>query len=309
MRLEQLSYIIEVAKEHNITKAAKNLYISQPTLSNAITAFEEELAIEVFHRSRNGTSLTPIGRVIVSKAQNIINEINDIQRLSLKNKDVDKLKIQLLAIPLFCHSLVLDVMMSFKKDYANVDILINETTIENIINQVYKGTADIGLVAYTSLVKSALAEEIATKNLHLHTLFKDYFYVYVRSDHPLAKYKSITVDELINHEIVLFSSQGYKGIRNDLALPKTKDTAFCVLHDKESIKRLVADYQYATMMPSFIYKGDPDILSGSVIPIPLNDFDTYFEISTLTNCSITLSNIETHFLEMIVAKGRVLSGN
>ena len=58
MNLQQLKYVITVAETKSITKAAGQLYISQPSLSNAIKGLEEETGIAIFVRSRSGVTLT-----------------------------------------------------------------------------------------------------------------------------------------------------------------------------------------------------------------------------------------------------------
>ena len=58
MTLQQLRYLIEVAEKGSITEAAKNLYISQPSLSGAIKEIEKESKITIFNRCRAGVALT-----------------------------------------------------------------------------------------------------------------------------------------------------------------------------------------------------------------------------------------------------------
>lgn len=61
MTLQQLKYIIEVANRGSINEAAKRLFISQPTLSNAIRDLEEEMQLSIFERSNKGISLSKEG--------------------------------------------------------------------------------------------------------------------------------------------------------------------------------------------------------------------------------------------------------
>ena len=65
MEMRQLLQVMEVYKTHSISKAAQNLYISQPTLTVSIRQLEEELGEQLFVRSRRGTETTPFGRRFV----------------------------------------------------------------------------------------------------------------------------------------------------------------------------------------------------------------------------------------------------
>ena len=71
MRLEQLQYVVEIDKTRSISKAAKNLYITQPSISAAISALEKELNIKIFERTKNGVDPTPEGEKIVFLAQEV----------------------------------------------------------------------------------------------------------------------------------------------------------------------------------------------------------------------------------------------
>ena len=72
MDFKQLAYIIKVAECRNITKAAKELFISQPSLSQFITKAEEELGVRLFDRSMNPLSLTYAGTKYIEAARKII---------------------------------------------------------------------------------------------------------------------------------------------------------------------------------------------------------------------------------------------
>ena len=65
MERSQLLYVVEVAKQSNITRAAEVLHLSQPSLSNQILALERELGVSLFERTRKGVSVTEAGESFV----------------------------------------------------------------------------------------------------------------------------------------------------------------------------------------------------------------------------------------------------
>ena len=93
MKLEYLHYIVEVNRCRSISKAAKNLYITQPTLSVALSNLEEELGYPLFVRSRQGVIPTNEGLKIIESAQEIIIKMNELQELSEHMGDNQKIKI------------------------------------------------------------------------------------------------------------------------------------------------------------------------------------------------------------------------
>ena len=76
MDFKQITYIIKVAECRNITKAARELYISQPSLSQLISKAEEELGIRIFDRNTNPLTLTYAGKRYIEEAKKII-DINE----------------------------------------------------------------------------------------------------------------------------------------------------------------------------------------------------------------------------------------
>lgn len=75
MTIQQLKYIITVAETGSITEAAKKLYISQPSLSNAIKDIEKETKLTVFHRSRQGIALTKEGLEFLGYARSVVQQM------------------------------------------------------------------------------------------------------------------------------------------------------------------------------------------------------------------------------------------
>lgn len=80
MRIEDLLYFRAVAEEHSLTQAAKTLYISQPSLSNAMTKLEEELGITLFTRSQKGIILTADGKEFLQYANQVLEQLDLMQR-------------------------------------------------------------------------------------------------------------------------------------------------------------------------------------------------------------------------------------
>ena len=72
MDLKQLEYIVKIADENSITRAAERLYISQSGLNQQLLKLESELGIQLFHRSKNDLRLTEAGKVYVSYARQML---------------------------------------------------------------------------------------------------------------------------------------------------------------------------------------------------------------------------------------------
>ncbi len=80
MTLNELRYIVAVARERHFGHAAEACFISQPTLSVAVKKLEEELGLSLFERRKGEVSVTPIGEQIVTQAQRVLEEASSIRR-------------------------------------------------------------------------------------------------------------------------------------------------------------------------------------------------------------------------------------
>lgn len=91
MKLTQLEYFCVAARYHNITKAAKELFVTQPLISNAIKALEEEFGVNLFFRNNNKLTLTPEGELFIIVPKNFshtliqwnLNFMNFVKKLHL----------------------------------------------------------------------------------------------------------------------------------------------------------------------------------------------------------------------------------
>ena len=82
MRLEQLQYIIEIEKTGSISKAAENLYLTQPSVSAGVSALEKELKFKIFKRTKSGMSPTAEGEQVLALARDILAKTQEIHALS-----------------------------------------------------------------------------------------------------------------------------------------------------------------------------------------------------------------------------------
>lgn len=85
MTIQQLQYVLEISRTGSVSKAARNLYLSQPNISNAIKNLESELNITIFERTPMGMQLTPIGKKLVKKAAVIMEDIRDITAVNYED--------------------------------------------------------------------------------------------------------------------------------------------------------------------------------------------------------------------------------
>ena len=87
MNLKDLQYFISLAKHKNFSKAARECFVTQPTLSNQISKLEEELELSLFERTNRKVSITQEGKLILDVAKKTLENISEIQKIAHRFKE------------------------------------------------------------------------------------------------------------------------------------------------------------------------------------------------------------------------------
>lgn len=208
MRIEQLTYFLEVAKTHSINKAAENLFVTQPGLSDSIKKMEGELGLKLLNRSKTGVSLTENGKIVAQHALTILDAYQDMLRDLTVINSPEHAQLQgtitIATPPLFAASVLTDVNTIFRNTYPQANVRYLELTEKEIFKMVKEQRADLGFYA-TSYIPNATLEALANDpELVRIELFQDELVVCMSQRSPLAKYKALPPSAIHNEKTVTF---------------------------------------------------------------------------------------------------------
>ena len=122
MNINHLYYFVEAVKLSSINKAAKSLFITQSSLSGALTALEKELGLKLIYRTYNGISLTKEGKVVFEDAVNILKTINSWSNLSTSVISLPKTTFPVAIVPSMHNSFFNDVILELCEQNPEVTI-------------------------------------------------------------------------------------------------------------------------------------------------------------------------------------------
>src|SRR5665648_689657 len=138
MRLEQLYYLCEIAKNKSISYTAELVHVSQPALSNAIHKLEAELGVKLLNRLRQGVYLTEEGKKVVKTATEILANIQHLEydlALSKVKKQNQVGNLTLHTTQQLANTILTKVLMDFYKKYPHIRINIKESnSLQSISN-------------------------------------------------------------------------------------------------------------------------------------------------------------------------------
>ncbi|MFT5520993.1 MAG: LysR family cys regulon transcriptional activator [Enterobacterales bacterium] len=199
MKLQQLKYLVAIEENNlSISRAAEKIFTSQPGISKQLRLLEEELDCQIF--SRNGkqlVSVTPLGTEIIHRSRNILQEMNNIKRLSSeKNITTENTTISLATTQTQAKYVLPSVFTQFHKIYKNLKIEIEQGSTEQTLELLSKDKVDFAIIS---------------GNLNLHSdIIKIPCYQWHRLvifplDHPLGELKNITLKDIAQYPLITYN--------------------------------------------------------------------------------------------------------
>ncbi len=191
--LTKLQAFLYAAESLSFSDAARQLHLSQPTISHHIKAFEQELGVELFTRAGSGLKLTDAGRLLMSQAGKLLREANAVEQM------MDSLQVKIAGqIAIACSTtsgkyVLPQVAARFRQQHPDVKISILACTQEHVVPQLMQEEADLGVVSY----------DACGGELECQEFFQDHIVLIVPAEHPWARRQSVEPAELLGTPFII----------------------------------------------------------------------------------------------------------
>ena len=202
MTLQQLRYVTMVAETGTITEAANRLYISQPSLTNAIHELEKEMNIVIFNRTNKGISLSREGEDFLGYARQILEQAAILE---------DKYKGNGGGKKQYCvstqhYSFAVNAFVDLIKEYGQdeYDFSLRETQTYEIIEDVARLRSEIGILFLNDFNEAVINKILKSYDLEFHQLYVAKPHVFISRKHPLAGKDRIINEELEEYPYLSF---------------------------------------------------------------------------------------------------------
>jgi LysR family hydrogen peroxide-inducible transcriptional activator len=186
MTLTQLKYILAVERCHNFAQAARECFVTQPTLSMQIHKLEDYLQVTVFDRSAQPTRPTALGQKVLDMAREVVRRSDALEDLAKSVRNEIAGEYNLGVIPTLAPSLVPLFVGAFEKRFPKVQLRVYEHQTETLIQLLKEDKLDGGLCA----------GPLGVKGLHEEPLFWEPFELMFSAGHELLKDKEVREDKL-----------------------------------------------------------------------------------------------------------------
>lgn len=202
MTLNQLRYVIEVANSTSMNEAARNLFISQPSLSAAIHELEAEIGMDIFIRTNRGITVTPEGKEFLGYARQVVEQYELVEARYISKSETKKRFSVSMQHYTFAVNAFIEVAKKFGLD--DYDFSVHETRTSEVIQNVKNFKSEVGILYLNDFNEQVLRKIFAENDLSFHKLFDCHIYAYITKKHPLAGKERVTLEELSEYPCLAF---------------------------------------------------------------------------------------------------------
>lgn len=294
MRIQQLEYLERIVEAGSINEAAKRLFLTQPSLSNAVQELENEMGIQIFQRSSGGISLTAEGREFMTYSKQILDQVN-LMNERYKNGQQRK---QSFSVSAQHYAFVVHAFVELIKSVnANeYQFTLRETETQNIFNDLAQFKSELGILYTNGFNQKIMQRLFKENNLVFTPLFVAKPHIFVSRYNPLTSKSSVNLSDLEDYPYLSYE----QGEVNSFYF---SEEILSTLSHKKSIK--VSDR--ATIFNLMVGLNGYTISSGiissklnddKIVAIPLN-VDDDITMGWLKHRQVELSPLAERYLTML----------
>lgn len=294
MTLQQLKYVVTVADKGTISDAAKELFVSQPSITNAIKELENEMQITIFNRTNKGIVVSNAGDEFLAYARQVLEQAHLLEEKYLNvKKQSPRFSVSTQHYSFAVNAFV-DVIRQF--DGNQYDFTLRETQTYEIIEDVSRLKSEIGILYTSSKNEEVISKLIKQNNLEFEKLFIAKPHVFISSKHPLAEKESIDLVELDEYPYLSFEQGAYNSFYFSEEILSTLDRNKNIkVRDRATLFNLVIGLNGYTVSTGIISK---ELNGENIIAKPLR-VEEYMCVGTIRQKNMPLSRYGKTYMEAL----------
>ncbi|MCR5701698.1 MAG: LysR family transcriptional regulator [Lachnospiraceae bacterium] len=292
MTLMQLKYVIKVSESSSMSEAARDLFISQPSLSESIKDLEEEVGLELFNRSNRGITLTNEGKEFIGYAKQVVEQYTLMESKYIE-KTAEKKRF---SVSMQHYSFAVNAFVELVKQFGmdKYEFAVKESRTYDVIDDVRTFRSELGILYINDFNRKVMMKLFKDNDLEFVPIVDCPIYVYLWKKHPLASKESIDIEELSEYPCLAFD----QGNNNSFYFAEE------VLSTYE-YKQIIRANDRATMLNLMVGLNGYTLCSG-IICEPLNgvDFcavklksDEIMTIGYIKRKNVTLTKLGQKYVE------------
>jgi DNA-binding transcriptional LysR family regulator len=292
--LQQLKYVIEVANRRSINEAAKRLFITQPSLSNAIKDLEEEIQISIFERSNKGITLSKEGVEFLSYARQVVEQAELLESRYLNAKPSP----QHFSVSTQHYAFAVNAFVSLVQEFGldEYEFALRETKTYEIIEDVKTLRSEIGILYLNEFNEKVINKMLKAANLQFNSLFKAKPHVFISIKNPLANQSIVTIDELQEYPYLSFDQGEYNSFHfSEEILSTISHKKSIRVTDRATLFNLLIGLNGYTISTGVL---NADLNGNEIIPVPL-DCEETIHVGWISHKNTMLTKLGAAYVEAL----------
>lgn len=187
MEMHQVRYFLAVADELNFTRAAERCSVSQPTMTRAIRQLEHNLGGTLFHRERQRTHLTELGRIMLPYMHQIWSQAEEARRTAQQYGRAERTSLSLGLMCTVAPPTLIELVRRMRANHPMIELKLLDATAADLGTKLASGALEVAIYCQPERVDDSL---------HRVVLYREQFKIVVAPDHPLAAREVVRVRDL-----------------------------------------------------------------------------------------------------------------
>lgn len=292
--LQQLKYVIEVANRRSINEAAKRLFITQPSLSNAIKDLEEEIQISIFERSNKGITLSKEGVEFLSYARQVVEQAELLESRYLNAKPSP----QHFSVSTQHYAFAVNAFVSLVQEFGldEYEFALRETKTYEIIEDVKTLRSEIGILYLNEFNEKVINKMLKAANLQFNSLFKAKPHVFISIKNPLANQSIVTIEQLQEYPYLSFDQGEYNSFHfSEEILSTISHQKSIRVTDRATLFNLLIGLNGYTISTGVL---NADLNGNEIIPVPL-DCEETIHVGWISHKNAMLTKLGAAYIEAL----------
>ncbi len=193
MEMQQLRYVVAVARTRNFSRAAEQCRVSQPSLSQQIQKLEDELGERLFERMKREARPTSHGDAFLLRAVRILEEVDAAKREATDARDLLRGTVTVGVLPTIAPYLLSSAMSEFARKFPGMEIIVQEDTTARLLKLAHAYEIDFALASLP----------IDDERLEVRELFAEELLLALPQGHPLTRKRAVAIGDLENERLIV----------------------------------------------------------------------------------------------------------
>ena len=291
MTLQQLKYAVTIAEKGTISNAAKALFISQPSLTNAVKELEKEIKIKIFERTNRGIRVSSQGEAFLGYARQVIEQMSLLEEKYLGTKPVKKH----FSVSTQHYSFAVNAFVELIKScgLTEYDFTLRETRTHEILEDVKNHHSEIGILYVNNFNRDVIFKLIKEYNLVFEELFTAKPHVFISSSNPLSEMEAVTLEDLKEYPYLSFEQGEYNSFYfSEEILSVIERKKNIKVSDRATLFNLLIGLNGYTICTGII---DEELNGENIISLPLM-VDETIRVGIITHKNIILSALAEEYI-------------